>query len=159
MSNTTFNNALFNESKIACMHETMTRLYQAAKELKGITGQSELARAINASPQTIKNWESRGVSKEGMLEAEKMIGCSALWIKNGDGGMLAVAETRADYNVEPGPDIASRVPLISSVQAGDWTNIVDNLQPGDAEDWLFYPKKLGPRAFALRVSGVSMEPK
>lgn len=46
------------------MHETMVRLYQAAKELKGIDGrgaQSEIARLFGASPQQIKNWERRGM--------------------------------------------------------------------------------------------------
>lgn len=40
------------------MHETMMRLYQAAKELKGIDGrgaQSEIAQLLDASPQQIKN--------------------------------------------------------------------------------------------------------
>jgi SOS-response transcriptional repressor LexA len=159
-SNTPFNNALFSTRRISDMHEQMKRLYEAARELKGITGQSELARALNASPQTVKNWESRGVSKQGMIEAQRVIGCSADWIETGGGSMLlAASESSAIYNVEPAPDLHGRVPLISSVQAGDWSSIVDNFQPGEAEDWLFYPKKLGPKAFALRVSGISMEPK
>lgn len=45
------------------------------------------------------------------------------------------------------------------MQAGDWGGIVDHLPPGDAEDWLPCPKRCGPRTFALRVRGISMEPK
>lgn len=48
------------------------------------------------------------------------------------------------------------LPLISDVQAGGWTEIVDNFQPGDAEDWLPCPFKHGPNAFILRVAGHSM---
>lgn len=160
-SNAAFNNVLFISGKIQSMHETMGRLYAAAKELKGITGQSELARAMNASPQTLMNWESRGVSKKGMLDAQRIIGCSAVWIETGKGSMVshAVNEGHAIYNVEPGPDIRGRVPLISWIQAGAWEQIVDNFAVGDAEDWIPCPKNFGAHAFALRVRGVSMEPR
>lgn len=71
------------------MNEQMERLYEAARALHGVEGQSAVARLLNASPQTLKNWESRGVSKNGMLTAERTIGCSALWIESGEGEMLA----------------------------------------------------------------------
>lgn len=61
--------------------------------------------------------------------------------------------------VEPGPDIVGTVPLISWVQAGSWCGVVDNFSPGEAEDWLPCISRVGPHAFALRVRGVSMEPK
>ena len=70
------------------MHETMVRLYQAAKELKGIDGrgaQSEIARLLDASPQQIKNWEGRGISNRGMIDASKILGISASWLKTGQG--------------------------------------------------------------------------
>lgn len=48
------------------------------------------------------------------------------------------------------------VPLISWVQAGDWCEAINNVEPGDAEDWLWCPAKHSEKTFALRVSGVSM---
>ncbi|AVS71509.1 phage repressor protein [Paracidovorax avenae] len=66
------------------MHESALRLYQAASELKDVTGQSAVARLLGESPQNIKNWEMRGVSKAGALKAEKLIGCSAAWLLTGD---------------------------------------------------------------------------
>ncbi len=72
------------------MHETMVRLYQAAKELKGIDGrgaQSEIARLLDASPQQIKNWEGRGISNKGMIAASKMLGISVSWLETGQGEM------------------------------------------------------------------------
>lgn len=69
------------------MEKSMERLYAAAKLLRKIVGQSELARALNESPQTVKNWESRGVSKSGMIKAQKIIGCSAVWIETGNESM------------------------------------------------------------------------
>ncbi|MEF8708268.1 MAG: LexA family transcriptional regulator [Candidatus Accumulibacter propinquus] len=59
-------------------------------------------------------------------------------------------------NIEPGPDIRGAVPLISWVQAGDWSSIVDNFAPGDAEEWLPCPVSHGPRTYVLRVRGESM---
>lgn len=72
------------------MHETMTRLYQAVRELKGIEGrgaQSEIARLLDASPQQIKNWESRGISSKGMIAISKILGVSVYWLETGKGEM------------------------------------------------------------------------
>lgn len=69
------------------MHIQMKRLYEAAKALRGIEGQSDIARALNASPQTINNWEARGMSKPGMLRAQLIFGCSATWLDRGEGPM------------------------------------------------------------------------
>ncbi|MFS1524477.1 LexA family transcriptional regulator [Microbulbifer sp. 2304DJ12-6] len=59
-------------------------------------------------------------------------------------------------NISRGPRIRTRIPLISSVQAGDWAEIVDNFQPGEAEEWRETTARVGPNAFALRVEGDSM---
>ena len=75
------------------MHETMARLYQAVKELKGIEGrgaQSEIARLLDASPQQIKNWEGRGISNQGMITISETLGISAHWLKTGAGEMREV---------------------------------------------------------------------
>ncbi|WP_443115464.1 helix-turn-helix domain-containing protein [Herbaspirillum seropedicae] len=61
-----------------------------------------------------------------------------------------------DENVAPGPDIRGKLPLISWVQAGEWSDIVDNFSPGDAEDWIPCPFNHGENAFILRVAGESM---
>lgn len=61
-------------------------------------------------------------------------------------------------NVTDGPDITRSVPLISFVQAGAWTGIIDDFQPGEAEEWVPVIRSVGKNAFALRVSGTSMEP-
>lgn len=67
--------------------DSAIRLYQAASVMKGVTGQSNVARLLNESPQRIKNWEVRGVSKEGALLAEDVIGCNARWVLTGHGFM------------------------------------------------------------------------
>lgn len=118
-SNVTFNNAVFSPGTIPLnmneleLHPTMARLYEAAREIKQVRGQSAVARLLNASPQTLKNWEARGVSKQGAITAQQAIGCDATWLLEGTGEMLAgvvieappftstrVAEPAASYNNE-----------------------------------------------------------
>lgn len=92
-SNATFNNTVFSPGTIRItmnnldLHPTMARLYQAAKTLKQVRGQSAVARLMNASPQTLKNWEARGVSKQGAITAQEAIGCNATWLMEGTGEM------------------------------------------------------------------------
>ena len=85
-----FINRLFTCETMPPMHETMVRLYEAARTLKGLTTQSEVARAFNFSQQRIKNWEARGMSKGGMLKAQEVFGCSATWLETGKAPMETV---------------------------------------------------------------------
>lgn len=67
-----------------------------------------------------------------------------------------VREPSGIYNTEPGPDIQGRLPLISWVQAGAWSEIIDNFSPGEADEWLACPVSHSPATFVLRVRGESM---
>lgn len=72
--------------------------------------------------------------------------------------MMYPSTTPPVYGVEDGPPILGRVPLVSSTTAGNWAEIVENFEPGDAEDWVVTTAKVGPRAYALRIQGDSMTP-
>ncbi|WP_430434784.1 LexA family protein [Methyloversatilis sp.] len=61
-------------------------------------------------------------------------------------------------NVSPGPDRKGRIPLISWVKAGDFSETDDPFQPGDALDWVEPTVTVQRHTFALRVEGDSMEP-
>ena len=78
----------------------MTRLYQAVKEKTGTEGQSNLARLMNESPQVIKNWETRGISKQGLVKASRLFGVSTTWIETGAPGNEAMSPSN-HYFVEP----------------------------------------------------------
>lgn len=68
------------------MHPSMKRLYDAASRLDPpIRSQSALARAVQQSPQTVKNWESRvtGVSAAGATKVQQLLGISSTWILEG----------------------------------------------------------------------------
>lgn len=73
----TCNNILFKAPKIDHMHASMVKLYKIAKDTQGIVGQSAVARALVESPQTVKNWEKRGISKGGAMKAQAVFGCNA----------------------------------------------------------------------------------
>jgi SOS-response transcriptional repressor LexA len=70
-------------------------------------------------------------------------------------GDEAFDEAHAEPALPPG---LRRVPRISFVQAGVWTEAVDAYAPGAGEDYLLTQTDLGPLAFALSVRGASMEP-
>ena len=69
------------------MNAQMQRLYQAAELLLSKTGQSEVGRLLNESPQVLANWEKRGMSAAGVLSAAAAIGCDAIWLRDGVGRM------------------------------------------------------------------------
>ena len=69
------------------MNAQMRRLYHAAKLLLSKVGQSEVGRVLNESPQVLANWEKRGMSAAGVLNAAALIGCDAIWLRDGAGTM------------------------------------------------------------------------
>ncbi|QLL15372.1 LexA family protein [Pseudomonas chlororaphis] len=52
-----------------------------------------------------------------------------------------------------------KLPVMGSIAAGAWCEFHGNFDSRDAEEWIDAPGPVGPRAFILRVEGVSMEPK
>lgn len=51
-----------------------------------------------------------------------------------------------------------KIPLISYVQAGAWTETIDPYQTGDAHEWLLTDLDLSEHAFGLEIKGDSMLP-
>lgn len=58
-------------------------------------------------------------------------------------------------NVSPGFDVRAEVPLISEVQAGNYT-VIDNFQPRSGLDMVPVTVPVKQHTFALRVQGDSM---
>lgn len=110
-ANTLFINEVFTCETIARMHATMVRLYEAARSLKNLETPTDVARALNQSQQTINNWERRGMSRLGMIEAQKHIGCSATWLQTGKGSMTHDPSIRTANDTENGLDERMRVVL------------------------------------------------
>lgn len=52
-----------------------------------------------------------------------------------------------------------KLPVIGSIAAGAWCEANNSFDARDAEEWIDAPGPVGPKAFILRVEGMSMEPK
>lgn len=85
------NTRCFAPATLVGMHEVTERLHQAAEEVCGVRGISSVARLLNESPQTVKNWETRGMSAQGILAAARAMGVSATWLETGRGPMRSPA--------------------------------------------------------------------
>ncbi len=153
------------------MHEQMKRLYKAAIELRSIKGQSALARELNESPQTVKNWESRGISKKGILKAQTTIGCAANWLENGVGSMQSTPHPDIQRENKTANLLSNNVssidinrniiPILSELHAHDFVRFANNLVPSlESHDMEMFETSVEVKAhtFAMRVSGDSMEP-
>lgn len=97
--------------------------------------------------------KTKNLRANSAVKFEAATGVRASWLITGEGPMLASTQ-----NVVPSAIGAVRIPLISYVQAGCWTGIIDNFQPGDADDWLLTDLVLSDHAFALQIKGDSMLP-
>ena len=116
---------------------------------------AEFARRLGISKSAlsqIENGATKSLALKTALSIQSVTGFRAEWLMDG-----SLPQRRSESNVEPGPDIRGGVPLISWVQAGAWSDVVDNFAPGEAEEWLPSPRVLSPSAFALRVRGESMK--
>lgn len=69
----------------------------------------------------------------------------------------AISSSGQDGNVSAVSIFKGEVPLITWVQAGAWGG--EAIAADDAESWLFCPSPHSEHTFALRVRGVSMQPK
>lgn len=68
-----------------------------------------------------------------------------------------LGEPRVAYTNTSGPiAFAEEVPLISYVQAGEWSEAIDLYEPGYAENFISTTHTHSKLAFALRVEGHSM---
>ena len=52
-----------------------------------------------------------------------------------------------------------KLPVIGSIAAGAWCEPDFSFDPRYAEEWMEAPGPVGPKAFILRMEGISMEPK
>ena len=122
--------------------------------------QREWADSLGLDPayvSQIKN-EVRDMGDEFAAKLEKSLGKRTGWMDELQ-TPLQPSLRLSDHNVGSAPEVRRLIPLISWVQAGNWCETVDNFSAGDAEEWLPTPSRCGPRTFALRVQGASMEPR
>lgn len=126
----------------------------AARKHKGWT-QTQLGEQLGRTKGNIGHWETgkHAPSIDQISQISNATGYPVPAI-----GAQAIGARAESPNVEPGPNIKGkgRYPLISWVQAGDWTELCDNFQPGDADEWPVSHHNLGECGYFLRVKGQSM---
>ena len=132
---------------------------------------NDIIKGRKGCPEDIRRKIISGINKvyqAGITSYDQFLSLGELIISGKDpkGYEYRVSGIRGDWgwvekglpNIEPAPDKEGDIPLISWVQAGEWSEIIDNFHPGDAEDWVSAFKKVGKNSFALRIKGSSMEP-
>ena len=115
-----------------------------------------LAKAAGKTPAAVTHWlngETVEIKADSAAGLQALTGYSSIWISTGKG------LKRLPTNVSPGPTIKGEVPLLSNVQAGMYTEFVDNLHPGEGRhEAIPTTVPVNRYTFALRVTGDSMEP-
>lgn len=135
------------------MHDSMKRLH----EVTGITRKNVLAKQLKVSPSTVTNWGTRGVSKEGALDAAELYGVDANYILDGSESRKNIAINDAPINSGGDTYIEgsnSKMPVFSKVSV----NSYKDMGSSDIIDWLPIPSHLSPNPFAFIVAGRAMMP-
>lgn len=115
-----------------------------AKE-RGMT-QTAFGALVGATSADVSNWKKRGMPAERHQDVALALNISVDSLFSGA------------PNVTSAPIGTRRVPVITSIQAGLWGEVVDSFQPGDADEWLLTDIDLSDGAFALDIRGNSMLP-
>lgn len=118
--------------------------------------QTQLATAAGLQQTDVSKIERGAIRKTTAIPTlARALQCDPHWLQTGEGE----PDWGNHKNTATGPEIKGKIPLISWVQAGHWTEIVDEFEPGDAEAWLETTARTSRGAFALRIVGDSMAPK
>lgn len=143
--------------------------FKQARLSAGLT-QWELAIAIGVSQTAINKIEIGSTLKpRNITELADKLKVSAHWLLTGKehssiAKLNAVLKEQEQFNLKHGlirekkDYLQSLVPLISWVQAGCWSEAVDNFPPGDADEYYPCPERHSESTFALTVVGESMYP-
>lgn len=130
------------------MHPSAARLYQAAKELRNVVGQTNVANLLNKSPQVVKNWETRGVSKEGSLLAETVMGVRATWILGESVEMLTGETSQSPHRLTHPDEGVAHDPSVREF----------TLPPAITREQLMDPKFELPAVFEIAMPDDAMAP-
>ena len=151
-----------------CSMETVAeRITKAMKARR--TNPTALSNAMieeERIPQTTIHRMANGVIKDPKADKLNLLAAAldidTLWLQTGRGCMYTERTNSGPSYANPrGATVVTlpyKYPLISSVQAGAWTEIRDAFLPTEAEKWITSEKRASKLAFWLEVRGESMEP-
>ncbi|ADZ91071.1 helix-turn-helix domain-containing protein [Marinomonas mediterranea] len=121
----------------------------------GLT-QTELANKVGISQQSLQKIEdARTSNPRKLLALAKALECTPEWLQFGIEG---VSSGEAESNVEAAPFKApsKKLPVVSHVQAGAWSEAIDYRSLADDIEWEESPFSASDNAFWLKVVGDSM---
>ncbi len=116
--------------------------------------QVQLAKAIGVSRVSVTKWES-GITKpdgENLHRLAQVLSCTPEWLLYGTGDLRQVDDTK----IKPLVAVPNAIPVISSVQAGAWTETYSAARISDVLRWCNTTVKVSENAFGLDVRGESM---
>ena len=127
------------------------------RKLLGLTEQ-QLADKVGVSRGSIQMWERgdtapKRANQQAVADALGITVAELMGLQT-SASVVRISGPKADA-VEAMASMGA-VPLISWVQAGSWSDVADPFQPGDADEWLPCPVAHGPRCYAVKVRGDSM---
>ncbi|NEX89160.1 helix-turn-helix domain-containing protein [Aeromonas rivipollensis] len=115
--------------------------------------QQQLGDRIGANKASISQWEN-GVytpDAKNLSALAKALSVSVFWLMDGKGDP-------SGQNLELAPPDNHRIPVISYVQAGVWTETSEIRECDGNLVYITTELELGERAFAIELKGHSMEP-
>ncbi|EOU2324600.1 LexA family protein [Yersinia enterocolitica] len=132
--------------------EMSDRIRTRRKELK--LTQQILAKLVGVSRVTVTGWESGDYQPGGInLQAlAAALQCNAKWLVDGKGepsDEAVILEPTERFGIK-------EIPILSWVQAGEWTESGSPVTISDAKEWIYTAAAVSDEAFALRVRGDSM---
>ena len=128
----------------------MQRVYSATN-MQG----SELANAINESPQTIYNWEKRGISKKGAFVISGKFNLDLKWLLSGEGNQCIEKISSNNYQLTR---VGGWVPVKSYSRMGYDGFYTEMGYLGNGGDGYVPSLTAGPNAYAVQGTGDSMYP-
>lgn len=128
---------------------SINKLIKEGRLKLGLT-EEQFGQLFDVSRGTIQQWEKEGgtaPNRKRQPLVAKALGLTIAQLMSGNADVI------------DGPNIGGFVPLLSSIQAGDFKNHVDNYLSGDGgEEPVPTTAPVNRYTFALRVTGDSMTP-
>jgi SOS-response transcriptional repressor LexA len=129
----------------------------AAMQKKGV-GPSAVAEAFGVKPPSVKDWQQFGRLHKKHIPTLVSYFADVVGPEHWGLDHSKAQPHQPVSNVAPAAVGSRRIPLVSYVQAGDMTEVVDAYAMGEGVEFLLTDLDLSSNAFALRIKGDSMLP-
>lgn len=110
------------------------------------------------SVSQIENGTQSSMKDKMLLATAKALKCRPEWLVYGEEPVSDEQKPVVVPNIKQGPPVERSCPVISWVQAGAFTEVMEPIT-SDEYEYFPCPTRCGPNTFILRVVGNSMNPK